>query len=370
MVNAGISRLLGNIDKNQFLSQYHKKKTLTIKRNNLEFYRELLDKQSISELISSTVFSNNDISIVKNGCVLPTSLFVTKGKVNRNTLLEFFSNGATIIFNDLTKFSLTVSKYFSMISAELKMPLAAQVYLIPSNHEHRLNTVAKCCFFSLQLSGSREVFVSNSKQESSKRKQCILEPGDLIYIPQNTSFKERALNNSNMYINMLFDEVSISTILYQVFKELSHVKFMNFDDVFANEEGDEFKRILSQEILALDLTRIRRELYYQQIVDAPAPSYGLLNSLANNVAEIDLESSYQLSPYILIEIKSSETELKLHINGRVVDFAVEDKALIQQLISGELFKPIELLGSNIQPKRELLNKLFLLGVLVEAHSES
>jgi len=171
-----------------------------IHRQRPDFFDNWMNIKKICALISSSVFNPREIAINYQEQSISTSSICSKGKVNRNQLIEHLACGARLTFKNLEHHSMSIGRYLSELTSELNKTLTTKLCIC----KHAYNIKEKAYenqIISLQLEGTRNII---TKDGSVAKK---LEAGDTFYLPKNTkiSFDTSGLS---MHLNIyLIDKI-------------------------------------------------------------------------------------------------------------------------------------------------------------------
>ncbi|GHA10472.1 hypothetical protein GCM10008090_20110 [Arenicella chitinivorans] len=319
-----------------FFDDYWEKKPFIIKRNNPDYYKEILNLETLNEVFASRMFRASDMRIFNNGEKREFQAFSKKNKANGNVVLKEFENGSTIIFENLDRNHLQLAKLIRNLENELHIDLRTNVYLTPAQATGFKAHWDTHCVLVMQVHGTKqwEIYdnpvplpTENQKYdpETGAKAQHItsflMEEGDIAYIPRGFVHKASAQDQASLHVTMGLRPLAVKDLLREVLNSVckQHVD-LRHGLLPKGEFDDEALRAQLVEIMQqADLSKYRERLYKKYILERyPILDTQLSSLVKNNV--IEQETDCQVKPHMVWKVFENESQLSLLFDGKSMHF--------------------------------------------------
>lgn len=202
------------VSQQQFLTQYWGRKACLVQADQAEhqprFSLTMADVQTIISDNPQAMVGGVGFKFASNGSILGKSL---KGQVvDVNTALDGYSQGATVVINDIGQLWPSLTAHQSKMEDELRLPISANLYLTPEDERGFNPHYDMDDTFILQLEGTKEWVVweaggwpgeddavnisplrdqrahmHDTPPDTVPRRHFVMQPGDVLYIPRGVS---------------------------------------------------------------------------------------------------------------------------------------------------------------------------------------
>ncbi|PAW93037.1 hypothetical protein CKK33_05820 [Mucilaginibacter sp. MD40] len=265
--------ILSPIPDKQFFNEYWDQAFLNIKRNDADYYKNIIDLKDINHFLSKQDTRFPSIRVARNGLELPfieyTDIDIAEDSfaapiINTDKLFNCFYEGATIVLQRM-KYSLeSLSNFTAELERLLNFRTETNIFITPENakgfnaHYDNHNVVI------LQLYGKKtwNLYDINKKQpilsESYKQlnyegiepcKVIELLPGDLLYIPRGMVHEAVTVKESSVHLTLgLFPDTwadvfrsALSSIKNE---EILSQQIFTPTDIAKKETSDEYLKMV------------------------------------------------------------------------------------------------------------------------------
>ena len=235
----GFGSLLAPIGKQRFLANYWERQPFLIQRGQEGYFASIMTMADIDALVGSRVLRQEDVRLAKDHNTEFPGLFRSDGVANRGVLLREFANGATLVFDHITRHHLTLDRILTQCETELQIPMLANTFVTPPQqngfnfHYDRHDVIV------LQLEGSKTWKICNDPLglphyaapydwSSNDRAVVIAEitmhPGDVLYLPRGYIHAANSNDTTSLHVsiamrNRALREASTKALLKAVMQE-------------------------------------------------------------------------------------------------------------------------------------------------------
>lgn len=201
-----------------FLSDYWERKPLWIKRENREFYQNLLHRSELYRLLSFTWVNRRDARIVKDGQPDPAFvIFDDEGRASPAALMGAYAEGFTVVLNNLQTRHREISFLCRGLEMFFRQSIGANAYITPARASGLAPHFDDHDAFVLQLEGSKlwrlygfaaaqplrgSHFDVDASRLGEAEQLMLLEPGDLLYLPRGMVHAAQSTENSSIHLTL------------------------------------------------------------------------------------------------------------------------------------------------------------------------
>jgi ribosomal protein L16 Arg81 hydroxylase len=180
------TKLISPLDRNIFNEQHLGKKAVYISGEPNK-YKSLFNWDCLNNILSTSHFPVAHLSLGTSG--LEEKLY--PANFTSSKILKSCSNSSTIHIREVNEFSADLFYHFSRIASELKSIVKVNLYASAPEHQAINVHFDDHDVFILQIEGRKNWKVYPAGFVNPEQKQppelpyleCLLEPGDLLYIP-------------------------------------------------------------------------------------------------------------------------------------------------------------------------------------------
>lgn len=207
--------LIHPANKKVFFEQYFEKQPLVVKRNQPDYFKELLSLDEIDRVIT-TLDRGTDAIILKNASREVTEAdYTVDGSIDVAKLYQLFGEGSTITLAFLDTVLPLLARFCRSLESEFTCPFQANIYLTPPGAQGAKVHYDTHDVFVLQVAGSKKWTVYGTPVELPLAGQDFdskihdvgkptlefeLEAGDVAYIPRGVTHDARSTDTVSLHI--------------------------------------------------------------------------------------------------------------------------------------------------------------------------
>ena len=193
-------------------------------------FTDLLDEQTVDELVSERGLRAPFLRVAKNGQTLGDRAFTAPGgvgagiadQVSDSRLVALFGDGATIVLQALHRVWPPIIDFVGALAAELGHPVQANAYVTPPQNQGFDDHYDVHDVFVLQVSGAKRWRIHAPVWDAPLRDQpwtdrraavqraaaepplidAVLEPGDCLYLPRGFLHAATALGGVSTHLTL------------------------------------------------------------------------------------------------------------------------------------------------------------------------
>ncbi len=211
--------LLQPITFSDFSSNYWENKFLHLERENKNYYKNLFSIKVFDSIIEYGKPRGKSLRVVRNQePLLPTKYEKSDGSINLNQLYAAYSDGYTLVINEIQKYSESINRLVHNMRQQLSHNVKANAYLTPANQKALAPHYDTHDVFVLQISGEKhwnfyddtsfKTPLLNSFQpifketQLSEKKEITIKAGDLMYIPRGMPHDAHTTDESSLHLTI------------------------------------------------------------------------------------------------------------------------------------------------------------------------
>lgn len=390
-MNSYFETVLAPFSIEDFFKQYHEKDILYIKRNNEDYYQDILTSAEISDYLDRQDIFYPSLRIVKNGKEIPNAEYTLKsipighhrkdGIINTEKAFALFNSGATFViqagqryFNHLSHCCLQLSKIFNA-------PVQANLYITPNKSQGFNPHWDTHDVFVLQISGTKTWHLYGFEKELPTKNQSFvskdynkeplhtiqLMPGDFLYVPRGYVHDAIADNGISSHITigiLSFTWHRLFSDLFQQFEEYKELReaipFWEGDLSTAIEQKAAF---LQQKIAELNFKEGLEKLDKVYKNAQPQPLQNYFESI-RNIDKISVQSHMALNEGLIYNWSKKDGKTQLHFLGKNIHFPETMIPAMEYILIHKKFIPANLPGNlDDGQKNDLVSKLVKEGMI-------
>jgi ribosomal protein L16 Arg81 hydroxylase len=389
--------LLSPITENRFFEKYWEKQPVLIKRNNPAYFQDILSLEIIDEYLATKGLRFPEIKVIKNGEWLISN---TKGILKRyslgtkfidiTNLLDYYSDGATIIFLALDRHLPSISELCRGLQKILNIHIQANVYLTPRTSKGFNAHFDTHDVFILQVEGKKHWKIWNNKLKFPLKHQeqifgkdqekkipdidIVLEKGDTLYIPRGFIHSGSSLRDNSMHItvgivpfifvNMLSQKINniLSNLAEdELLQRIIPPQFALENDLVNSTTINDFNLLREKILNQIDFEQTKQEAYRIFLERRLPNCNGLVSSISKlkNINEGTVLFKRKDVNFLLLK----DTETKLIVNGNSMTFPLHFFDILSKLIDKDNFRIGDILNEiSLEGKLFITQKLLRSGL--------
>ncbi len=378
-----IDKLIYPITSNEFFNEYWEKKTLYIKREEKNYWKDVLTPKEVDDALCSLNLRLGEVSLTRAAGNVESDKYTIKEKlIDVVKLFQYYHKGYTIIMNHMDLRIRGLAELTSSLAKEFSMPLQTNLYLTPQNSQGFNTHYDTHCVFILQVSGSKKWRIYKRKVEfptdeyapeqgeysdQMPVEEFQLEPGDIAYIPRGIPHDALTVTGEDSL------HITLGVLSYNWYDlmgcvlEISQLRNSNFRKAlpigFAfNQPIDEINisyrelvNSLSSEaflkeamtMMSEKFIKSRRSIIHGQLADKPTYYDNLI-----------------LNQYSIFNFVYEEDFIRINVTERTIVFPISFYDQIKFVLSGNEFTIDEIPGNHdLIIRIQIIDKLIDYGLL-------
>jgi ribosomal protein L16 Arg81 hydroxylase len=227
-----LARILSPFPVSQFLTQCREKRTLYVRGNGPDKFKDILSIEAIDSIISSGYLRHPECKLAKEGREIPLSRYLVAdtdiGQIDIDALYSEYEKGASIVLNYAHRYWPPLSRLCGELERELSMPVQANIYFTPRISQGFSIHYDPHDVFILQVSGTKRwrlygspITLPDDKQQFNSsiieigdvEQRCTLRAGDLLYIPRGHLHEAVADRSPSLHITVGIRPVTFGDLL-------------------------------------------------------------------------------------------------------------------------------------------------------------
>lgn len=388
-MNHFFDKIVAPYSVDDFFNTYHEKDILHIKRNDEQYYQDILTPREISDYLERQDIFYPSVRIVKNGKEIPNGEYTLKstpighhrkdGIINTDKAFSLFNNGATFViqagqryFNNLSHCSLELSQKFNS-------PVQANLYITPNKSQGFNPHWDTHDVFVLQISGTKTWHLYGFEKELPTKNQSFvskdykkepiqtiqLSPGDFLYVPRGYVHDAMADDGISSHITIGILSFTWARYFNEIFPQLE--EFKEFREAVPFWKGDlsgliqEKTESLRQKLSELNFSKGIERLNKSYYAAQPQPVHNYFESI-RNISRVSADTALALNEGVIFQFVKKESSYELHLLGKAIQFPEVLKPAVDYIFSQKKFT-LKLLPGDTEAVKELITQLIREGVV-------
>jgi len=388
-MNHFFDKIVAPYSVDDFFNTYHEKDILHIKRNDEQYYQDILTPREISDYLERQDIFYPSVRIVKNGKEIPNGEYTLKstpighhrkdGIINTDKAFSLFNNGATFViqagqryFNNLSHCSLELSQKFNS-------PVQANLYITPNKSQGFNPHWDTHDVFVLQISGTKTWHLYGFEKELPTKNQSFvskdykkepiqtiqLSPGDFLYVPRGYVHDAMADDGISSHITIGILSFTWARYFNEIFPQLE--EFKEFREAVPFWKGDlsgliqEKTESLRQKLSELNFSKGIERLNKSYYAAQPQPVHNYFESI-RNISRVSADTALALNEGVIFQFVKKESGYELHLLGKAIQFPEVLKPAVDHIFSQKKFT-LKLLPGDTEAVKELITQLIREGVV-------
>ncbi len=381
------------ISKADFTNKYWEKQLLHIERNNDSFYESLFSIKDFDTVLEYGKPKGGYLRVVKNQePLLPTKYENHDGSLNLNQLYAAYTDGYTLVVNEIHKFWGPINEFVQNIRQTLNHNVKANAYLTPANHKALSPHFDTHDVIVLQISGKKhwnfyddtnfKTPLLNSFQpvfqegQLSGKKEVTVKAGDLMYIPRGLPHEAYTTDESSLHLTIgvyptqyvdLFSKAIQSLSQKEIdFRKALPIGFLNFNEEervnFINDLTEKFKEKLN-EVFESNLLNHSLFLINDEFRNSMPPKSDGHFAELDKIPHITLESKLSKRENMSTKVLQNGNFSRIMFPGNVIKGPAQIASVFQFIAESETFEVQDIPKVNDANKLKLAKRLIRGGLL-------
>lgn len=244
---------LEKIDIKLFFEEYYGKKIYFEKRNNANYYSDIITSEEINQFFEKGDLSIHKIGVYQNNLPLQLRSYSQLGKIDsiynptnlsREKLTTFYDKGGTVSVKEPELSFPLINSFLTKLSESLNTNISANLLLMNKNGEFTQKIYPNHSQFIIVLHGSVEWRLTQFKAVDSTQVidppiEISLQSGDLLYLPDGFECKSNCSSKSLCLLQITLElptwKNAISTIILNLKEQ---IEFRDLIHLSTNKEYD------------------------------------------------------------------------------------------------------------------------------------
>ncbi|MGH8861362.1 MAG: cupin domain-containing protein [Jatrophihabitantaceae bacterium] len=363
-------------------------------------FDDLLDADAVDELVSRRGLRTPFLRMAKDGSVLPAKQFTRGGGAGAgiadqaadDRVLAQLADGATLVLQGLHRTWPPLVDFGSQLADELGHPVQINAYVTPPQSRGFAPHYDVHDVFALQVAGHKQWRIhepvvpdplddqnwEKSRAEVAARAEgaplidCVLEPGDALYLPRGTIHAAEALGTTSIHLTVGVHPLTRSTLVESLLDLARREPALRTSLPMGVDLGDPavLAPQLEASVAALRdyLTDAPIDAVARAVADRlaaqtrPAP-IGPLAQLSAADA-LDEHTTLRLRPALRVRVTEDAEHVTLALHDRTLTLPLVAADAVKAVITTRAFTPAQLPGLDAGDQLVVARRLLREGVVV------
>ena len=381
--------IIAPISFKEFSSKYWDKEVLLLQREDPTFFSSLISIKDLDTILQISRPKGGEIRVVKNQVPLDKTKYEEPdGGLNLNQIYAAYSDGHTIVINEINKFWNHLTKLCANLTQELGHKTVANLYLTPKHQTALSPHYDTHDVFVIQVEGEKHwklydmeypTPLVNSFQPIFKRenlkneRNIVMKAGDVMYIPRGVPHEASTGNCSSLHLTLgvyatQYLDLFIKNLQFMAQNEVALRKALPLNFNKQNEKVLKnftvcFEKIKEELVQDTTFTFAKALLSEDQRSRNTSPADGHFKSL-DHLDEITMDTQVQKREFTNCSVQVTPTFARILFAGNVIKGPAAIAPIFQYITDTPgLFTVSELpLGSN-ENKIKIVKRLIRGGLL-------
>jgi len=214
-VKPSLEWLIQPTTKNEFFENYFEKKPLVVKRNEPDYFRNLLSLDEIDRVITTLDRSTDEIILKNAKRELTANDYTVDDELDVARVCQLFGEGSTVTLAFLDTVVPQLTQFCRKLEKEFSCPFQTNIYLTPPNAQGAKAHYDTHDVFVLQISGTKKWMIYGTPVElplpgqdfdsaihalGEVTQEFTLEAGDVAYVPRGVVHDARSTDTTSLHI--------------------------------------------------------------------------------------------------------------------------------------------------------------------------
>lgn len=382
--------LLSPTPLDEFFDRVWEKEALLLKRNQPDYYTELLTFDDVNAFMSRNDIRYPYLRLVKEGRELPLVDYaddfvygsnIFPGLLDNDKVFAHYSEGATLSFQIFQKCMEELSAFCNSLESRLRFQTQVNIFVTPPHSKGFTAHYDDHSFFIMQISGSKhwklydnpvelplpEFRVKTGTPDLGSPRDVTLNAGDVLYLPRGFYHEAHTSDATSVHITLgIFPHTWIKVFERLLDRLKQDVEFRRAPTDYmraGSPEGlqEQFDALLGK-IAGTQVSSLLEELFEEaaskQIVDGK----NRLRDLAR-IRELNPDTILRRRS-VVFRITADERGLRLNFYDKTINFPKAAGEVLEFILASERFSVADLPGPLDEASRmSVVRKLMKEGLL-------
>jgi ribosomal protein L16 Arg81 hydroxylase len=393
---SAFTSLIEPMSADEFFANYWEKQPLYIRRENANFYKDLITLDNVQSAISFGGLRYPAIQLSKSGAFLHPDVFCTdirsgdivfNGVPDLDKLQAEYKSGATLSLPGFNRAWQPLMTLAAAVEDYLNHAVHTNIYITPGNAAGFTPHYDAHEVFILQISGTKhwqifepplnlphrtQTFQPQMLSDALPIMELNLQPGDLLYLPRGFVHAANALEKASMHVTLgvtVYTYVELMTAWLQSSKnELAIRKalppgFANHLELQAGIES-ELSGLIAEFNQKLDAKQLVNS-FFQRVRKGYPGRNAVRQEIELNVSVINPGAKLKTMPLGLYQIAEDGENIVLKFGEKTMVMSKRAQPLLAEMCKRTVFQPAELPSDlKEETKLTLIRHLYQEGFLI------
>ncbi|MEI6882215.1 MAG: cupin domain-containing protein [Bacteroidota bacterium] len=218
MKRPALQHLLTPTSVESFITEFWEKEFLHIRRNDQQYYNEILNLSGLDEYLSRNDIRYPSLRMMRSGKAIPTAEFtkrlafgsyVTNGLIDVDEVYKHYQQGASVVLQMMRSGIPSITSFMNRLQKDCLFNVEANVYVTPGGEQGFTTHYDTHSVMVLQIAGCKrwrlydfprrfpllnETFDTIQYRPSSPTQDIVLQPGDMLYVPRGMAHDATSTN--------------------------------------------------------------------------------------------------------------------------------------------------------------------------------
>lgn len=366
-------------------------------------FTDLLDRRAVDELVSARGLRTPFLRMAKDGAVLPGSTFTRSGgagagiadQVADDRVLAQLADGATLVLQALHRTWPPLIGFGAQLADELGHPIQINAYITPPQSRGFASHYDVHDVFVLQVCGRKRWRIHQpavvdpledtpwertrpevtARAEGEPLLECVLEPGDSLYLPRGTIHAAEALGETSIHLTVGVHPITRFHLVRALLEMAASEPALRTSLPMGVDLSD--PAVLQPHVsTTAELLRARLATAASDAVDTVAARVG--DRLADQTrpepigplasldaaAELTTGSRLRLRRALPVRVADGTDSITLRLPDRTMSLPAAAAEAVKTVLTGEPFTVAELPGLAEDDRLAVARRLLRAGVVV------
>jgi len=383
-----LESLIHPTSKSEFFECYFEKKPLVVKRNEPNYFRNLLSLDEIDRVLTTLDRSTDEIILKNAKRESNTDDYTVDGELDVARVCQLFGEGSTITLAFLDAVVPQLTQFCRHLEKEFGCPFQTNIYLTPPNAQGAKAHYDTHDVLVLQISGSKKWVIYGTPVElplpgqdfdseihplGEVTQEFTLEAGDVAYVPRGVVHDARSTDTTSLHItagilrytwtDLVLEFLASASLRDSEFRKSLPPEFARdgFDRAQAREN---LRRLLKRAAEAGDFDGAL-EHFADDLISKCRPT---LRGQMAQVAELDRVNAKSVAgvrPEAIFRMHSTAEALHVDCYGRRISFPAQATEAVRFALNNERFAVGDLLGElDDEEKIVVIRRLVKEGLVI------
>ena len=238
-----LAKLIAPMSVDQFFAEHWEKKPLVVRREQRDYYSELLSVRSLDHVITTNVLTRESCFLANAARQVQAEEFTfPDGVVDVARLYQQFADGGTIVFNQLHNLMPELAELCRSLERDVSTRFQSNIYMTPAKSQGFPSHYDSHDVFILQVHGVKHWILYNTPIELPFRGQPFrrdeiqvgeitmefdMRPGDMLYMPRGIMHDAQTREGETLHITLGALQTTWTELLLEAVSKvaLSDVEF-------------------------------------------------------------------------------------------------------------------------------------------------